>query len=244
MATNFMDEEIPIVVSRQDFPPNFVFGVSTSAYQRVQPQISNGLGDRLPRFTDEDRELLSYSIDFLGINQYTSRFIAHAATSPDPGHFIKDQQIERIVKYPGGEAIGDKAASDWLYIVAWGLRNLLNYVAEKYQNPKIYITENGMDDEEDPETLLHKMLDDKKRVGYYKAYIAALAQAIKDGADVRGYFAWSFMDNFEWSEGYTKRFGIVYVDYKNGLCRYPKSSALWFSRFLSGDEGMTIMTED
>ncbi|KAI3857791.1 hypothetical protein MKX03_033919 [Papaver bracteatum] len=69
-----------------------------------------------------------------------------------------------------------------------------------------------MDDEEDPKALLHEMLDDKKRVGYYKGYLAAVAEAIK--------YTW--------------------VDYKNGLSRHPKSSALWFSRFLKGDEGKTI----
>ena len=57
----------------------------------------------------------------------------------------------------------------------------------------------------------------------------------RDGVDVRGYFAWSFLDNFEWAMGYTKRFGIVYVDYKNGLARHPKASALWFSHFLKGE---------
>ncbi|KAI3935266.1 hypothetical protein MKW92_013254 [Papaver armeniacum] len=198
------------------------------------------LGDRLPKFSDEDRELLRNSVDFLGINHYTTRLIAHATTSPGYGHHYQDQQMEQIVQYPGGEAIGEKAASEWLYIVPWGIRSLLNYVAQKYHNPKIYITENGMDDEDDPKALLHEMLDDKKRVGYYKGYLAAIAQAIKDGVDVRGYFAWSFLDNFEWAQGYTKRFGIVYVDYKNGLSRHPKSSALWFSRFLKGDEGKTI----
>jgi len=57
----------------------------------------------------------------------------------------------------------------------------------------------------------------------------------RDGVDVRGYFAWSFLDNFEWAMGYTKRFGIVYVDYKDGLSRPPKASDLWFSRFLMGE---------
>lgn len=57
----------------------------------------------------------------------------------------------------------------------------------------------------------------------------------RDGVDVRGYFAWSLLDNFEWSQGYTKRFGLVYVDYRNDLSRHPKSSALWFLRFLRGD---------
>ena len=58
----------------------------------------------------------------------------------------------------------------------------------------------------------------------------------RDGVNVRGYFAWSLLDNFEWAQGYTKRFGLVYVDYKNGLTRHPKSSAYWFLRFLKGGE--------
>ncbi|RZC64069.1 hypothetical protein C5167_025836 [Papaver somniferum] len=202
------------------------------------------LGDRLPKFSNEDRELLRNSIDFLGINQYTTRLIANATTSSaDNGHVYQDQQIERIAKYPGGEAIGEKAASEWVYIVPWGMRSVLNYVAKKYHNPKIYITETGMDDEEDPKALLNEMLNDKRRVGYYKGYLAAVAQAIKDGVDVRGFFAWSFVDNFEWDQGYTKRFGIVYVDYKHGLRRHPKSSALWFSRFLKGGAGERTNTD-
>ncbi|CAB4285742.1 unnamed protein product [Prunus armeniaca] len=59
----------------------------------------------------------------------------------------------------------------------------------------------------------------------------------RDGADVRGYFAWSLLDNFEWAQGYTKRFGLVYIDYKNELSRHPKSSAYWFLRFFKGGEG-------
>ena len=59
----------------------------------------------------------------------------------------------------------------------------------------------------------------------------------RDGVNVRGYFAWSLLDNFEWAEGYTKRFGIVYVDYKKGLSRHPKSSAYWWMRFLKGSKG-------
>ncbi|KAH9747000.1 Beta-glucosidase 42 [Citrus sinensis] len=128
------------------------------------------------------------------------------------------------------------AASEWLYVVPWGLRKVLNYIAKTYNNPPIYVTENGMDDEENDSSPLHEMLDDKLRVRYFKGYLSGVAQAIKDGADVRGYFVWSLLDNFEWAQGYTKRFGLVYVDYKNGLVRHPKSSAYWFMRFLKGNE--------
>ncbi|KAL4352675.1 hypothetical protein GQ457_06G013180 [Hibiscus cannabinus] len=221
------------------------------------------LGDRLPKFSQEEKKLLLNSLDFLGLNHYTSRFISHATSCSEESYFYKAQEMERIVEWEGGEKIGEKVrillwrmyilynntclslgsfpiakqgASEWLYIVPWGLRKVLNYIARTYNNPPIYITENGMDEEDDNSLPLNEILDDKLRVRYFKGYLAAVSQAIKDGADVRGYFAWSLLDNFEWGQGYTKRFGLVYVDYKNGLTRHPKSSAYWFSRFLTSGE--------
>ncbi|XP_020261447.1 beta-glucosidase 4 [Asparagus officinalis] len=191
------------------------------------------LGDRLPTFSEGEKKLLRNSLDFIGLNHYTSRFIAHLP-KPAGDYFYQVQEAERIVKWQGGEMIGSKAASEWLYIVPWGIHKLLNYIAKKYPNTPIYITENGMDDEDNEEATLDEMLNDEMRVGYFKGYLASVAQAIKDGVDIRGYFAWSLLDNFEWAQGYTKRFGLVYVDYKNGLKRHPKSSARWFSRFLKG----------
>ncbi|KAJ7949236.1 Beta-glucosidase [Quillaja saponaria] len=202
-------------------------------YPRV---MRERIGDQLPKFSEEDKELLRNSLDFIGLNHYTSRFISHVADCDVESHFYKAQEMERIVEWEGGKAIGEKAASEWLYVVPWGIQKVLNYVAQTYQNTPIYVTENGMDDEENETSPLHEMLDDKLRVRYFKEYLAAVSQAIKDGVDVRGYFAWSLVDNFEWAQGYTKRFGLVYVDYKNGLTRHPKSSAYWFSRFLRGGE--------
>ncbi|GMN59753.1 hypothetical protein TIFTF001_028836 [Ficus carica] len=207
-------------------------------YKGDYPEVMREkLGRRLPKFTAEEKELLKNSIDFIGLNHYTSRFISNVTESPEEGDFYKAQEMERIVEWEGGEPIGVKAASEWLYVVPWGIRKLINYVAKRYNNPPIYVTENGMDDEENETAPLHEMLDDKLRVFYFKRYLAAVSQALKDGADVRGYFAWSLLDNFEWAQGYTKRFGLIYVDYKNGLTRHPKSSAYWFLRFFKGGEG-------
>ncbi|GAU38904.1 hypothetical protein TSUD_119700 [Trifolium subterraneum] len=189
------------------------------------------LGDQLPKFSEEDKKFLLNSLDFIGLNHYTTRLISHVPECTAENHYYNVQQMERIVEWEGGQLIGEKAASEWLYVVPWGLRKIINYVSQKYPAP-IYVTENGMDDEDDDSLPLHEILDDKLRVRYFKGYVASVAQAIKDGADVRGYFAWSLLDNFEWAQGYTKRFGLVYVDYKNGLTRHPKSSAYWFSRFL------------
>jgi len=77
-------------------------------------------------------------------------------------------------------------------------------------------------------------LHDLKRINYYESYLSSLKKAIDDGANVMGYFAWSLLDNFEWRLGYTSRFGIVYVDYKD-LKRYPKMSAYWFKQVLQRD---------
>lgn len=215
------------------FPYRYLHPIYYGDYPEV---MRNNLGDQLPKFMQKDKELVRNSLDFVGLNHYTSRFIAHATKSPEEGSFYEAQEMERLVEWEGGEVIGEKAASEWLYVVPWGLRKVLNYIAKTYNNPPIYVTENGMDDEENDSSPLHEMLDDKLRVRYFKGYLSAVAQAIKDGADVRGYFVWSLLDNFEWAQGYTKRFGLVYVDYKNGLVRHPKSSAYWFMRFLKGNE--------
>ncbi|KAJ4836814.1 Beta-glucosidase 42 [Turnera subulata] len=192
------------------------------------------LAEKLPMFTEEEKALIRNSYDFLGLNHYTSRFIAHTTELPENHNFYRAQGVARIDEWDGGEPIGERAASEWLYVCPWGLRKALVYISQRYNNPPLYVTENGMDDEDTGS--LHEMLDDKLRVQYYKGYLAAVSQAIKDGANVRGYFAWSLLDNFEWQLGYTKRFGLVYVDYKNGLTRHPKSSAYWFARLLKGGE--------
>ncbi|XAR63947.1 Beta-glucosidase [Bertholletia excelsa] len=128
-----------------------------------------------------------------------------------------------------GVPIGPWAYSYWLYIVPWGLYKAVSYIKERYGNPPIILSENGMDDPGN--VTLPKGLHDTKRINYYKAYLNQLKRAIDDGASVTGYFAWSLLDNFEWGLGYTSRFGIVFVDCKT-LKRYPKMSAYWFRQLL------------
>ncbi|KAL1210840.1 Beta-glucosidase 17 [Cardamine amara subsp. amara] len=80
---------------------------------------------------------------------------------------------------------------------------------------------------------LNKALNDEARVKYLQLHLSALLEAVKQGADVRGYYMWSLMDDFEWTHGYKYRFGLVYVDFQDGLKRYLKNSALWYRHFLS-----------
>ncbi|KAF7824500.1 vicianin hydrolase-like [Senna tora] len=123
-------------------------------------------------------------------------------------------------------------ALNWLYIYPKGLRLLLKYVKDKYQNPIIYVTENGVAEANNASIPIKEAIKDSIRIRYYDGHLKSLLQAIKDGVKVKGYYAWSFFDDFEWDAGYTVRFGITYVDFKNNVKRYLKYSAYWLKMFL------------
>ncbi|XP_021894780.1 putative beta-glucosidase 41 isoform X2 [Carica papaya] len=190
---------------------------------------------RLPRIPRETSQMLVHTLDFVGINHYTTlyakddkiqiqKLILHDASSDAAviTTFVRD-----------GVAIGERAASHWLHIVPWGIRKLMIYIRDKYENPHVIITENGMDDPNSPFITLNKALQDKKRINYHRDYLSNLSVAIRqDKCNIRGYFAWSLLDNWEWNSGYTVRFGLYYVDYKNNLTRIPKASVQWFKSIL------------
>ncbi|GMN57298.1 hypothetical protein TIFTF001_026408 [Ficus carica] len=194
------------------------------------------VGKRLPKFTKEESKLVKGSFDFLGLNYYTSNYAAHAPrNNPVNASYTTDAQTT-LTTQRNGVPIGPKGSSDWLYVYPKGIHDLLLYVKTKYSNPLIYITENGIDEFNDPKQSLEQALSDPQRIDYYFRHLLYLRRAIKKGVNVKGYFAWSFLDNFEWSSGYSDRFGIYFVDYKNGQKRYPKLSARWFKKFLSRNE--------
>ncbi|KAH0459877.1 hypothetical protein IEQ34_010540 [Dendrobium chrysotoxum] len=222
----------------------------------MQKLVSN----RLPKFTDEMSILLTGSLDFLGINHYTSSYVRNDRSrirkfllkdaSGDAGVIKTCKMMKQfhVVFFISlyfltnssptatrhGKAIGERAASSWLYIVPWGIRKLMSYIKENYKNTAIFITENGMDELNNPFMNLEKALKDDKRISYHKEYLSNLSAAIRDDdCDVRGYFVWSLLDNWEWNSGYTVRFGLYYVDYKNNLTRIPKASVQWFRDALS-----------
>ncbi|KAJ6815482.1 beta-glucosidase 6 [Iris pallida] len=194
------------------------------------------VGDRLPKFSADESALVKGSLDFVGINHYTTFYAKKNET--DIIHILLNDTLSDsgaiTLPFKDGKAIGDKAASIWLYIVPQGMRSLMNYIKQKYNNPPVYITENGMDDSNNPFIPIKNALKDEKRIGYLKGYLGNLSAAIReDGCDVRGYFVWSLLDNWEWAAGYTSRFGLYFVDYRNGLKRYPKDSVQWLKNLLS-----------
>lgn len=181
------------------------------------------LGDRLPEFTPEESALVKGSNDFYGMNHYTANYIKHKDTEPDVNDFLGN--LETLFYSKKGENIGPETQSVWLRPNPQGYRDLLNWISNRYGKPPIFCTENGTSLKGENDMTKEEILDDEFRAEYFRGYIKALAGAVSDGVDVRGYMAWSLMDNFEWAEGYETRFGVTFVDYEGGQKRYAKKSA-------------------
>ncbi|KAJ9139724.1 hypothetical protein P3X46_030431 [Hevea brasiliensis] len=213
---------------------DFMFGwfMDPLIYGDYPHALRSLVGNRLPKFSEQEAKMVKGSIDFLGLNYYTANYAAYLPYSNAiPASYLTDARAN-LSTQRNGIPIGPKAASDWLYVYPRGFRDILLYTKRKYNNPLIYVTENGIDEYNNATLTLEEALIDNMRIDYYYRHLSFLEKAIKDGVNVKGYFAWSLLDNFEWSSGYTVRFGINYVDYKNGLKRYPKLSARWFKKFL------------
>ncbi|KAL8151194.1 hypothetical protein V2J09_021002 [Rumex salicifolius] len=186
----------------------------------------------LPMFSKEDQKILSNSLDFFGINHYTSFYAKDCMFSKcqkSPGT-SKTEGYYYITSEKNGIPIGESTAMKWLFNHPQGMENIVNYMKERYNNTPMFITENGY--AQDSSHSSTKQLLDFKRVDYMSGYLAALLRAVRKGANVRGYFVWSLLDNFEWLDGYTKRFGLYHVDYTS-MKRTPKVSTMWYRQFIA-----------
>ncbi|MCU5745120.1 6-phospho-beta-galactosidase [Staphylococcus sp. SQ8-PEA] len=188
--------------------------------------------------TDEDLEILRFAKDqndFLGINYYMSDWM----TSHDgENHITHNSKGEKGASLYQLKGIGqreynvDIPRTEWDWIIyPQGLVDQIKRIQVDYPNyNKIYITENGLGFKDHFDEK-NKTVDDKERIDYIKAHLEAVLEAIDQGANVQGYFLWSLMDVFSWSNGYEKRYGLFYVDFATQL-RYPKSSAYWFKKVI------------
>jgi beta-glucosidase len=168
---------------------------------------------------DGDLEVTSAPVDSLGINYYSPTVVA-AGTSETPSPWPGAERHVRFVPAPG-----PRTAMDWP-VDPEGLYGLLTRLRDELPGTPLMVTENGAayDDYADPSGEVH----DPERVAYLDGHLAAVHRALADGVDVRGYFLWSLLDNFEWAYGYGKRFGIVHVDFASQR-RTPKDSARWYA---------------
>ncbi|MBC2603411.1 GH1 family beta-glucosidase [Puniceicoccus vermicola] len=172
--------------------------------------------ENVPTVQERDFELITAECDFIGLNIYWGYYVRAGA----------DGQRERVPFPPDYPT----ASVDWLKITPeslyWGPR----HIRDVYGDQKIYIAESGCGYHDEPLNENGECLDLQRR-DLVRSYLKELHRAIQDGIDVRGYFLWSFMDNFEWGEGYGIRFGIIHMDYET-LKRTPKLSAIWYSEVI------------
>jgi beta-glucosidase len=169
-----------------------------------------------------DMEKIRVPLEFIGINNYSRNIVS--AARPDGLDLNPISKIFPANVKVGGA--GPKTDMGW-EVYPRGLYEIVMRITKDYKRLPIEITENGCAYGDAPDK--NGAVPDTRRIAYYRGYLRELAKAIQEGADVRGYHAWSLLDNFEWAEGYTKRFGIVYVDFKTQK-RTVKESGKWYAK--------------
>jgi beta-glucosidase len=174
-------------------------------------------GDAMPKIPASDWPLIQTQFDFLGINYY-SRSVVRDAPGDLPLNVARVRQTGNV-----------HTEMDWEVFPA-ALTRVLIWIKDRYGNRPMYVTENGAAFD-DPAHTIDGRIDDPLRVSYFREHLRAAHDAIAQGVDLRGYFAWSLLDNFEWSYGYGKRFGIVHVDFDT-LERTPKASARFYAEVI------------
>ena len=191
------------------------------------PELKEIFGDAWPDWPAADYDLIKQPLDFVGINYYTRSVTKAAESYPLNTGAVR-------------QPLGTYTETGW-EVFPQGLTELLLWFKQTYGDLPLYITENGAaffdppTADLDPETGVRRVRD-PLRMDYLRKHLGAIHDAIRQGVDIRGYMLWSLMDNLEWSLGYSKRFGMVHVNYVT-LERTPKDSARWYSKVIASNGG-------
>lgn len=191
---------------------------------RYPEELKEIFGEAWPDWPQEDFDLIKQKLDFIGVNYYTR----NVTTANDSWPLTAGPVEQKQSTY---------TTTGW-EVFPQGLTDVLLWVKDNYGNLPLYVTENGAAFY-DPPNAEGGVVDDPLRVDYLRKHIAAIGQAITKGADVRGYMLWSLFDNLEWSLGYSKRFGIVHVNFKT-LDRTPKNSARLYTTVIATNGGCLL----
>uniref|UniRef100_A0A8C6XYL9 Lactase n=1 Tax=Naja naja TaxID=35670 RepID=A0A8C6XYL9_NAJNA len=189
--------------------------------KRVQERSSDK--SRLPEFTESEKQRIKGTYDYFGLNHYTTILASNLDFSANIISYDADRGVASIVDHSW---LG--SGSFWLKVTPFGFRRLLKWIKEEYNNPPIYVTENGISERTDGG------LNDTWRIHYLKSYInEALKGIVFDGVDLRGYTVWTLMDNFEWAVGFSEKFGLYYTNHTDpNLTRIPKESSKYYSSII------------
>jgi beta-glucosidase len=202
-ASNSSEDAAATALEDAMFNRWYMDGLFKGRYPEVLLEL---LAPYLPERWQDDMAIVSRPLDWIGINYYTRQICQHDPAIP----FWRTKKL-----------VGDLEKNDLGWeIFPEGMTHVLQRVTREYTRLPIYVTENGI-----------TQSDDTRRVAFYDAHLKALLDARRAGSDVRGYFAWSLLDNYEWAEGYSPRFGIVHTDYPSQT-RTPKGSYLAFQKLL------------
>ncbi|KAJ3035728.1 hypothetical protein HDV00_003440 [Rhizophlyctis rosea] len=186
------------------------------------------IGPNLPVFNTTEKAAVKGTIDFFGVNYYGATW-AYASSSSPLG-------FTSSYKNPyTGAYIGTQAGSSWLYVYPSGLRKMLKWIHTTYPSLDVWVTENGVSVPGEGTMTTAQAIKDTFRVNYFKDHLKEVENAVGDGVPVKAYLAWTLLDNFEWRDGYSIRFGIVRVDYSSSsLTRTLKDSGRYLAQYFGG----------
>ena len=194
----------------------------------LRGRYPEGFAALMPGPVEEDLRTISSPLDFYGVNYYNPMRVAGPSTPAPESSPMNAEGLPFVLLPVEGYPHTDFG---WP-VVPDGLRDLLVMMQQEYGDalPPVFVTESGCAYDDAPDDS--GRVADQRRIDYLDGHLRAVGQAIESGVDVRGYFTWSLLDNFEWAEGYTKRFGLVHVDYETQT-RTPKDSYRWFARMIA-----------
>jgi len=187
-------------------------------FGKYPDKVLDRFGWAFPKGWEKGVDKVKEPVDFVGINYYTRSVVAH--DPDDPFLYARSVRQDALYTEMGWEVYPD------------GLYEILTWVRDRYGGPRIYVTENGA---AFPDRLEDDKVEDPERIDYLREHFLRAAKALREGVDLRGYMVWSLMDNFEWAFGYTKRFGLIYVDYETQR-RVIKESGRWYARIIEKGE--------
>ncbi|CAN6855275.1 unnamed protein product [Brassica oleracea] len=214
----------------------FMEPLTKGRYPDIMREI---VGSRLPNFTEAEAELVAGSYDFLGLNYYTTQY---AQPKPNPVTWanhtaMMDPGAKLTYNNSRGENLGPLFVKDEkngnAYYYPKGIYYVMDYFKNKYNNPLIYITENGFSTP--GEETREEAVADSKRIDYLCSHLCFLRKVIREkGVNIKGYFAWALGDNYEFCKGFTVRFGLSYVNWTDLNDRNLKKSGKWYQSFING----------